>query len=161
MEYRPPAIEGLQPLWGDTVFHCPFCHGWEVNGLPLAVLGEGDQGDHLERLLGAWSDDVVRITRPIKRLIAHEGKLQAIEFEDGETLARSGLLVETTFHQRSDLAAQLGAETADNGLLAVDAMAATTVPGLYAAGDVSGKMPSVANAIASGSVAAARAVGDG
>ena len=46
--------------------------------------------------------------RPIKRLVAEDGKLAAIEFEDGETLPRSALLVAVTFHQRSDLAEQLG-----------------------------------------------------
>ena len=49
MEYRTPEIPGLEPLWGDSVFHCPFCHGWEVRDQPIAVLAEGEKADHLDR----------------------------------------------------------------------------------------------------------------
>ena len=59
MEYRPPDIPGLEPLWGDTVFHCPFCHGWEVRDQPLAVLAEDEKADHLMPMIRSWSDDVV------------------------------------------------------------------------------------------------------
>ena len=162
MEYRVPAIEGLKPLWGDTVFHCPFCHGWEVRDQPLAVLGDGEKGEHLHRMLQSWSDDVVWLDRPVKRLVAEDGKLVAIEFDDGETLPRAGLLIAVSFHQRSDLHTQLGAETDDRGFLAVDpATLATTAPGVFAAGDLTGQMQSVPAAIASGSLAAAMVVRDG
>ncbi len=43
MEYRPPSLPGLAELWGGSVFHCPFCHGWEVQDQPLAVLARGDR----------------------------------------------------------------------------------------------------------------------
>ena len=116
------TIPGLEPLWGDSVFHCPFCHGWEVRDQPIAVLAEGEKADHLVGLLRSWSDDVVLLSpdRPIKRLVAEDGKLTAIEFEDGETLPRSALLVAVTFHQRSDLAEQLGVAVTDQGFLEVD-----------------------------------------
>ncbi len=163
MEYRTPEIPGLEPLWGDSVFHCPFCHGWEVRDQPIAVLAEGEKAGHLMGLLRSWSDDVVLLSpdRPIKRLVAEEGKLAAIEFEDGETLPRSALLVAVTFHQRSDLAEQLGVAVTDQGFLEVDGFLATTVPGVYAAGDLSSQPQSVATAIASGFLAAAMVVRDG
>ncbi len=63
MEYRVPDLPGLAPLWGDTVFHCPFCHGHEVRGRPLALLPDRDRGPAamLEGglLLRRWSDDLV------------------------------------------------------------------------------------------------------
>ena len=99
MEYRTPEIPGLEPLWGDSVFHCPFCHGWEVRDQPIAVLADGEKADHLDgTCCGHWSDDVVLLSpdRPIKRLVAEDGKLAAIEFEDGETLPRTALLVAVT-----------------------------------------------------------------
>ncbi len=163
MEYRTPEIPGLEPLWGDSVFHCPFCHGWEVRDQPIAVLAEGEKADHLVGLLRSWSDDVVLLSpdRPIKRLVAEDGKLAAIEFEDGETLPRSALLVAVTFHQRSDLAEQLGVAVTDQGFLEVDGFLATTVPGVYAAGDLSSQPQSVATAIASGFLAAAMVVREG
>ena len=50
-------------MWGDTVFHCPFCHGWEVRGLPLAVFGrDADAVMHQGLMLTGWSDDVVALS---------------------------------------------------------------------------------------------------
>ena len=163
MEYRRPQIPGLEPLWGDSVFHCPFCHGWEVRDQPIAVLAESEKAEHLMHMLPNWSDDVVLLDphRPIKQLIAENGKLTAIEFADGETLARTALLVGVSFHQRSDLHEQLGAALTDHGFLTVDPTLATTVPGVYAAGDVTGQPQAVANAIASGFMAAAMIVREG
>jgi thioredoxin reductase len=163
MEYRRPQIPGLEPLWGDSVFHCPFCHGWEVRDQPLAVLADPEKAEHLMHMLPNWSDDIVVLDpdRPIKRLVAEDGKLKAIEFEDGVTLPRAGLLVGVTFQQRSDLHEQLGATTTEHGFLTVDATLATTAPGVYAAGDVTGQAQAVANAIASGFMAAAVIVREG
>jgi thioredoxin reductase len=91
--------------------------------------------------------------------------LTAVAFADGEERPCGGLLVPVTLHQRSTLAEQLGAVAADPGPVVVDALELdpafhTGVPGLSAAGDLSGQMPSVANAVASGSSAAAMIVHD-
>ena len=161
MEYRPPDIPGLAPLWGDTVFHCPFCHGWEVRDQPLAVLAEDEKAAHLMPMIRSWSDDVVRIDGPVKELLAEDGKLSAIVLEDGTVLPRKALLVAFSFHQRSDLHVQLGAEVNDHGFLVVDDKFQTTAAGVHAAGDVSGQPQSVAAAIASGHLAAAMLVRDG
>jgi len=60
MEYRPPQIPGLREHWGSTVFHCPFCHGWEVRGRRLGVLGAGAAQKAV--LLRAWSERVTLLT---------------------------------------------------------------------------------------------------
>ncbi|MGB0121167.1 MAG: FAD-dependent oxidoreductase, partial [Solirubrobacterales bacterium] len=44
MEYRVDDLPGLDELWGNSVFHCPFCHGWEARDGALAIRGNGDQG---------------------------------------------------------------------------------------------------------------------
>ena len=44
------------------MFHCPFCHGWEVRDRPLAVLADGDRAVHSALLLRGWTDDVVVLT---------------------------------------------------------------------------------------------------
>ena len=62
MDYRHPALPGLAELWGRSVFHCPFCHGWEVRDQPLAVLASGDLAVQKALLLRGWSDDVVLLT---------------------------------------------------------------------------------------------------
>ena len=183
MDYRPPDLPGLAELWGRSVFHCPFCHGWEVRDQALAVLGGGAGGVHRALLLREWSDDIVLLgngpaelgegdrerlaaagievdERPVAGLVARGGTLAAIEFADGsDLLAREGLLVPVTAVQRSALATQLGAEIAEPGPVVVDAvvvdpMFRTTSEGVSAAGDVSAQLPQVAGAISAGSLAA-------
>ena len=186
MEYRPPPLPGLDELWGGSVFHCPFCHGWEVRDQPLAVLAQGERAMHMARLLRGWSDDVIVLTngteelteetrnclragevpvdeRPIERLASVDGELEAIVFADGSRLARRGLLVAATLHQRTDLAAQLGVNFVEPGPVSmeaveVDAFCQTSAPGVFAAGDVCTQMPQVAAAVAAGSAAAAAMV---
>jgi thioredoxin reductase len=137
-------------------------------------------------LLRGWSDDVVLLTdgpadmdtedrtrlavagvevdeRSVAELVARDGELEAVVFTDGSRLARRGLLVAGPLHQRSRLAEQLGAAFAAptpvaHDSLDVDAQWRTTVPGVFAAGDVSAQMPQVAGAIAAGSQAAAAVV---
>jgi thioredoxin reductase len=107
---------------------------------------------------------VVVDERPVAELASNNGELVAVVFTDGTRLARSGLLVATTLHQRSQLAEQLGVgfgepTPAAANPIAVDALCRTTVPGVFAAGDnTSAQMPQVALAIATGSLAAASVV---
>jgi thioredoxin reductase len=170
------------------VFHCPFCHGWEVRDQPVCVLGRDAAGMQRALLLRAWSDDVTLLAdgpadlqaderarlravgvaideRPVAALRGAGATLTAVAFADGTERRCGGLLVPVTLHQRSPLAGQLGASAADPGhvaveAVAIDAMFHTSVPGLSAAGDVSSQMPSVANAVAAGSSAAAMVVHD-
>ena len=186
MDYRLPDLPGLAPLWGRSVFHCPFCHGWEMRDAALAVLGGGGGGLHRALLLRGWSADVVLLSdgpaeldaadlerlsaagievdeRPVVNLVARDGALAAVEFADGSTRAREGLLVPVTVAQRSSLAAQLGAEPAAPGPVAVDplvvdTMFRTTAEGVSAAGDLSAQLQQVAGAISAGSLAAAGVV---
>jgi thioredoxin reductase len=183
MEYRPPDVPGIAERWGRSVFHCPFCHGWEVRGGRLGVLDSDEGAVHRGLLLTSWSDDVTVYTngdpeptdpalaaagvavdtRPVAELAGAGAELDAIRFADGDERACDALLVPVTMHQRTALATQLGAGIAEAGPIAADAIRAdergiTTVSGLFAAGDITGRMPSVANAVASGSNAAAAVV---
>lgn len=177
MEYDVPDIPGAAELWGETVFHCPYCHGWEVRDRALAVLGNLHAA-YGALLLRGWSADVVLLTdgpaeldaderarleragvpideRPVAGVRGRDGALEAVLFDDGEELLRDALLVAAPLRQRSSLASDLGAELTERGTVDVDAFGQTTVTGLYAAGDVSAAMQQVAGAIADGSRAAA------
>ncbi|MCV7423742.1 NAD(P)/FAD-dependent oxidoreductase [Mycobacterium yunnanensis] len=177
MDYVTPPIPGLAELWGRSAFHCPFCHGWEARDQPIAVLADGDRAEHMALMLRGWTDDVVVLTngpagvtvdlpvdeRAIARLVTEAGELVAVEFADGDRLARRAVLVATSLRQRSELAAQLGVETAPPGPVVEDAIVVdpfhrTSVPGVFAAGDVSASMPQVAAAIAAGSLSGAAVV---
>ncbi|MBX7431600.1 NAD(P)/FAD-dependent oxidoreductase [Mycobacterium sp. Y57] len=183
MRYDAPQLPGLDELWGRSVFHCPFCHGWEVRDQPLAVFAQGERAVHMALLLRGWSDDVVVLTggppdltvadrerlavagipvdeRVIAGLASAGGELDAVVFADGSRYRRSGLLVATTLRQRSTLAADLGVRLVAAGPVSpeaveINAMYRTSVPGVFAAGDVCTAMPQVASAIAAGSAAAA------
>lgn len=186
MDYRFPDLPGVRERWGLSVFHCPFCHGWEHRERPLGVLDRGADGARRAVLLRAWSDDVTLLSdgpaqldpadaarlaaldvtideRPVAAVIGPVPDLTAVVFADGAERPLGGLQVPVVLHQRSALAERLGASAADpnpifaDGLV-VDAMAHTTADGVFAAGDLTGDMPSVANAIAAGSRAAAMIV---
>ncbi|AFM17996.1 thioredoxin reductase [Mycolicibacterium chubuense NBB4] len=186
MRYDLPAVPGLDALWGRSVFACPFCHGWEVRDRPLAVLARGERAVHMALLLSGWSDDVVVLTdgpaefaagdrgrltaagiavdeRAVTALESSDGELDAVVFADGSRCPRRGLLVAATLRQRSGLAAQLGVQFVAAGPVSpeaveVDAMYRTSVPGVFAAGDICAQMPQVASAIAAGSAAATSVV---
>ena len=188
MEYEFADLPGAGQLWGNTVFHCPFCHGWEVEGKPLAVRGNAARGLHGALLLRAWSDDVVLLTdgpaeldedqaakleaagvrveqREITGLVAGDGELKAIRFADGEALERSGLLVAPRLRQRSAIVEQLGLKLVEDHPMfedapEVDNFQRTSLPGVFAAGDQGGQMPQVAAAISTGSMAGAFVVQD-
>ena len=188
MDYRMPDLPGVAERWGRSVFHCPFCHGWEHRDEPLAVLDGGVHGPRRALLLRVWSDDVTLLTggpaqldaadaerldaagveideRAVSRLDGPDEALTAVVFADGAERACTGLLVPVSLHQRSRLAEQLGATLAEPGPVAADAVAVdaafrTNVPGLFAAGDASAQLQSVASAIAAGHTAAAMIVGD-
>lgn len=154
MHYAKPDLPGVDELWGDTVFHCPFCHGWEVAGRPLAVLAVGEHATMATQLLRGWSDDVVLLDRPVQRLRAEDGKLKAVVFADGTELERAALLVAAPLSQRSSLTQDLELEHGPQGTVVVDEWGATSRPGVWAAGDVCEPAPNVASAIHQGSRAA-------
>jgi thioredoxin reductase len=161
----PPTVAGLADRWGESVFHCPFCHGWEARDKPLAVLGgTPEQAGMALYLRSRISDDVVLCTdgppqlpagmadllaargialrtQPVVRL---DGELDALTlvFDGGEPLARGALFHRTATAQRSPLAEQLGCEILPDGCVRVDEGQRTTVAGVYAAGDTA-RLPTV------------------
>ncbi len=173
-----PAIENFAEFWGKTVFHCPFCHGYEVRDEPLAVVGNGEIGVGMIGLLKSWSADLILCTNgkaelsadqkkllekhrvavreeKITRFEGNGGQLENIVFETGEKLARRGMLIRPKQRLRSDLAERLGSELNENGMIKVmDMFNQTSVEGVYAAGDIV-SMQSIAVAVSQGSIAAA------
>ncbi len=154
-----PPLPGFRELWGRGVLHCPYCHGWEVRHQPLAVYGQGRTVTGLALLVSRWSRDVVIVTNgpghltpnarrrlrrenigvreaPLRDLVGTPGgDLRCIRFEDGSELERAALFLHAPQHQRTPLAARVGARLTSKGAVWVDSKLHTSVPGLYAAGD--------------------------
>lgn len=174
-----PDVPGLRELWGKSIYTCPYCHGWEVRDTPLAVLGDGDEGYGYARLIRNWSCDLVLITGENTTLTAEQlddiqawgigiieanvtkyksvnGELSALHLSDGQHLARQTVFMRPPMSLRGDLHRQLGCTLSNNSLyIAVDEMGKTSVPGVYAAGDIVSPMHAVIVAAASGTKAAA------
>ena len=153
-----PEIEGLAALYGRSVFHCPYCDGWEMRDRPLAVYGRGENGAGLALELTLWSRELVlctdgpselsqkeceRLTRHnigvrqdrIKRLEGIDGALEQIVFENGEALTVQGMFFSTDQSQGSDLAKRLGCKFTDQECVDTGEYEVTSVSGVYAAGD--------------------------
>jgi thioredoxin reductase len=172
-----PPLSGLQELYGKSVFHCPYCDGWEWRDRPLAVYGRGESGMGLAAKLSLWSRDLVlctdgphelsdsqiaalaRIdvrlnTAPLKRLEGRDGQLQAIHFTDGSRLARDAMFIITRQSQASALAAQLGCEDYTRRTVPTAEHQKTEVKGLWVVGDASRDVQMVIIAAAEGADAA-------
>ncbi len=172
-----PNVEGVRELYGQSVFHCPYCDGWEVRDEPLAVYGNGENGFGLALELLLWSGDLVlcsdgpsklsadQIRRlenhnitlreeKIERLKGENGKLTEIVFKGGDKLARRAMFFSTGQHLASDLAEKLGCQFTEQGCVATGDYEATSVRGVYAAGDASHMAQFVIVAAAEGAQAA-------
>jgi thioredoxin reductase len=177
VEDHVPDVPGLHELYGRSVFHCPYCDGWEVRDLPLAVYGRGRRGLGLSLELTGWSRDIVlctdgpseiddegrmqlaRVRIPIRderigRLEGQDGRLERVVFADGDVLARRALFFTTGQTQQSSLASSLGCELNEKGTVRTGKYESTHLPGLYVAGDASRAVQWVVVAAAEGAEAA-------
>jgi thioredoxin reductase len=176
MRYDLPDLAGAQDLWGSRVFHCPYCHGWEVRDQRVAVHGCTERAVHQALLLSSLTEDVVVFcehadafspeqadhlaalgidieARPVRRLEEHEGEVRVI-LEDGSAVGRDAVFVQPELTLATDLAASLGAELTDRGTVATDETGLSTISGVYVAGDATTPVQSVAVAAATGARAA-------
>jgi thioredoxin reductase len=172
-----PGIDGFRELYGRSVFHCPYCDGWEVRDRPLAVYGRGQRGLGLSLELRLWSPDIVLCTdgpseltdddraqlerngvaireSRVVRLDGRDGRLEFVVFDDGERLARHALFFTTGQWQRSDLSVRLGCHFNEKGTVRTGMYETTHLPGLYVAGDASRAVQWVVVAAAEGAEAA-------
>ncbi|MAU21327.1 MAG: thioredoxin reductase [Martelella sp.] len=173
-----PDLPGLAERWGASVLHCPYCHGYELDRQPVGVLARGEIALHQAMLLPDWgpttlftqgllqlspdqmqalkSRDVRIEDTPVAELIGSGSTLEAVRLEDGRMVALAGLFLAPVTAPSSDIAAQLGCEMREGPTgpyVAVDQMQATTVAGVFAAGDLASPMPNATLAAAAGVMA--------
>jgi thioredoxin reductase len=154
MAYEVPDVPGFAELWGGAVFHCPFCHGWDVRDRPVVVYGAGEIADRQATLLAAWTEDVTVVDPDDAAGVRVEGGvLRAVVRRDGSEVPCDAVLVHAPLRRRGTLPERLGLALTDAGLVAVDSQARTSVPGVYAAGDLAVAPQQVAIALGSGHLA--------
>ena len=163
-----PPIPGLRELEGHGVSYCAVCDAFFYRGKDVAVLGSGEYAMHEASELLPVVGSVTVLTNgaeltgvlpegaklDTRKITAFEGDgvVEKVTFEDGESLAISGVFVAVGVAGSTDLAKKLGAATEGNRIL-VDEKMATNVPGLYAAGDCTGGMLQIAKAVYQGAQA--------
>ncbi len=174
-----PDIPGVRERWGRDLLHCPYCHGWEVRDQPVGVLGTVAGSVQHALLVRQWSDDVVffahryEVTAEERRRLDARGitvvagevarlvvdpstdRLRGVELADGRVVERAAVFVRPVNVAHPDgLLAGLGCEVDGSGLAVVDGTWRTTVPGVWAAGNVVDPRAQVITAAGAGSAAA-------
>ena len=172
-----PALDGIERFYGRSVFHCPYCDGWEARDQPIAVYGHGRSGAGLALDLTTWSRYLTLCTNgptrlsalQMRRLKTHrigvessriarlEGTGDALErivFRDGATLDCRAMFFSAPQDQRSDLAARLGCRFTAKGAVSTGWCESTNVRGLFVAGDASRNVQLAIIAAAEGAEAA-------
>jgi thioredoxin reductase len=174
-----PNISGVPELWGSLVLHCPYCDGWEVRDQPLAFHpnGDGEAALNMARLLLGWSRDLVLCTNartrlseddrrtlgrwgvrlreePIVRIEPTDEASARLVFQAGDVLPRRALVLHPRQHLASEMATRLGCALDEQGSLVVNEKGESSVPGVYAAGDIIPGIQMVIRAAASGATAA-------
>ncbi|MGJ9421605.1 NAD(P)/FAD-dependent oxidoreductase [Aeromicrobium sp. CF3.5] len=157
-----PDIPGLVEVWGVEAANCPFCHGHEFAGRRVGLLGMGDHASAIAAMLEpvvAESIELPEVTS-IERI---EGGLR-VQVPQAEPLELAGIFVRADFEQSAPFAEQLGLSMHASGCIEIDIFGRTSVPGIYAAGDLAhhgdlpGPMPTLAGAAAAGLMAASTCV---
>ncbi|MFE7135646.1 NAD(P)/FAD-dependent oxidoreductase, partial [Streptomyces sp. NPDC057638] len=175
-----PAIEGVHELWGGAVHHCPHCHGYEVRDRELVVIGGpvAAMSVHQAALLRRYSDRVtlcpdgmdlsgadrdrlrafgVRIADgAVARLVTDgSGGLTGVELGDGSVRSCDALFVAPVPRPNDAVPRALGcADDPATGWVAADAAGATSVPGVWAVGNVVNPRAQVITAAGQASAAA-------
>lgn len=175
-----PSIPDVRERWGRDVLHCPYCHGYEVRDRRLGALAGGAEAVDEALLLRQWSEDVTLFLDNDENLSQEESErlaarditvrvgavtglevtddqLTGVRLDDGRVVAVDALFVRPRVIANDTLLTALGAETDDDGSaswVVTDSTGQTSVPGVYAAGNVADPVAQVVDAAAAGSRAA-------
>ena len=177
-----PAIPGLQERWGQSVLHCPYCHGYEVRDQRLGVIATTPLSAHQGLMLPDWGPTTyftqgkfepeqqelaqmqkrgVHIERtPVVAVLGAAPSIQAVALEDGRTVALDALFAGPRVHMASPLAMQLGCAFGEGPMgpyILTDELRQTSIAHVFAAGDAAapfhnGTMASAAGVMAGVSV---------
>jgi thioredoxin reductase len=174
-----PNIAGVRDQWGHGVLHCPYCHGWEVRDRTIGILGTGPMSVHKAVLFHQWSPDIVFfsndhqldpqeraqldalgitvVSGTIAGLEVEDGDITGVRLDDGEVVAVEAVVVSTQMVTRAEPFAEIGIKATPHpagAFIETDQFGATSVPGVWAAGNSSDIGAQVGAAAAAGALAA-------
>lgn len=155
-----PEVEGMMERWGQTVLHCPYCHGYEFTGRPTGIFANGPISLHQALLIADWGpvtlftnsiidlDDAAKARlaarnvaieeSPIKALRGDGTALEAVQLEDGRHVALNVLYIASQVHLSNAWIEKMGCQIVQGPLgpiVKTDEKQATSVEHVYAAGD--------------------------
>jgi thioredoxin reductase len=171
-----PKVEGFKEMYGTSVFHCPYCDGWEVKDKKIGVYARNKEGWELALNLKTWSSDVTLYTDgknnvkplqqvqldaneipvirlPFSKLVGAKGKIKKIIFKNGEEKICDAIFFVNGFEQHCSLAETFGCNMSKKGVVLANKFQQTNITGLYVAGDASKDMHFVVVAAAEGAKA--------
>jgi thioredoxin reductase len=171
-----PEVPGLWARWGRDVLHCPYCHGYEVADQPLGVLGGSPESVAHALLIAQWSADVLYFAHTthlndeqreqldargigviegvVTRVVVKDDQLRGLEVADGRAVGRSAVFLRPRFVPNAELLVGLSCVVDSEGWVTADRTGATSVPGVWVAGNVANPRAQVITAAGEGSAAA-------
>ncbi|WP_394803160.1 NAD(P)/FAD-dependent oxidoreductase [Membranihabitans marinus] len=173
-----PDIKGLSACWGISVIHCPYCHGYEFVNKKTAIMINGDHGYHLAQLVNNLTDNLTVLTsgkadfseEELKKLAKHkievveteieeiqhkQGYVEKVVFKDGHSRSFNAIYAGLPFKQHTNIPMDLGCELSEEGYIQVDTFQKTNVAGVYACGDSTSRLRSIATSVYTGNFAGA------
>ena len=174
-----PDIPGLAPVYGANAHVCPDCDGYEARGKKVVVIGNGRRAVGMALNLTTWTDDIIICTngRPPEldereycdkldalnipvlteriETVCYEGStIHCLKLADGMQLDTDKLFFTIGQYPADDLCAKLGCDRDDEGHVIIDEHGHTSVPNVFAAGDITPGPQLAINAAAEGAAAA-------
>jgi len=173
-----PALPGFRDLWGTGVLHCPYCHGYEVRDVPLGVIAAQPMSAHQALLIPDWGPTtyftqgqfepeaeelaafaargIIVERTPVVELMGDAPALDGVRLADGRFVEVTAVFTAPQTKPSTPLAEILGCAHEDGPTgpyVKVDSWGATSVPGVWAAGDAATPMHNATLASAAGVLA--------
>ncbi|MEO8413973.1 MAG: NAD(P)/FAD-dependent oxidoreductase [Ginsengibacter sp.] len=169
-------IPGIAACWGITVIHCPYCHGYEVRHQKTGIVGNGEYGFEFSMLISNLTKDLTLYTNgkstltseqtaklkthnidivddEIEKLEHQNGTLREVIFKNGQSAPVTALYTRTPFIQHCPIPELLGCTLTEDGYIKIDPALKTTVHGVFACGDNTTRLRTIANAVGMGTTA--------
>lgn len=171
-----PNIPGLADRWARDVLHCPYCHGWEVRDQQLGVVWNGPDTIRYAQIIRQWSHDVVLfapsetltpaersqlvaraigvVEGSVSEVLVTSDQLTGVQMDDGQVIPRAALFVPPRFVPNNELLIGLDCDLDERGWVITGANGATSMAGVWVAGNLANPRAQVITAAGEGSAAA-------